>query len=91
MKHPLLTEEQARFWFERMREYDITVLEQRKRLIDTFVNALGIDFVCLIAEDELLVIVCILHGSLHRRDLGVGPKAPGHFRALYGVGLWGPP
>jgi len=40
MKHPLLTEEQVRFWFERMREYDITVLEQRKRLIDTFVNAI---------------------------------------------------
>ena len=30
-----------------------------------------IDLVCLIAEDELLVIVGILHGSLHRRDLGV--------------------
>lgn len=40
MKHPLLTEEQVRFWFERMREYDITVLEQHKRLIDTFVNAI---------------------------------------------------
>ena len=40
MNHPLLTEEQVRFWFERMREYDITVLEQRKRLIDTFVNAI---------------------------------------------------
>ena len=30
-----------------------------------------VDLVCLIAEDELLVIVGILHGSLHRRDLGV--------------------
>lgn len=27
--------------------------------------------VCLIAEDELLVIVGVLHGCLHRRDLGV--------------------
>ena len=27
--------------------------------------------VCLIAEDEFLVFVCILHGSLHRCDLGV--------------------
>ena len=34
-------------------------------------KALGIDLVCLIAEDELLVIVGILHGSLHRRYLGV--------------------
>jgi len=30
-----------------------------------------IDFVCLTAEDELLVIIRVLHGSLHRRDLGV--------------------
>ena len=27
------------FGFEHMREYDVTVLEQRKRLVDTFVNA----------------------------------------------------
>ena len=30
-----------------------------------------IDLVCLIAEDELLIIRGFLHGSLHRRDLGV--------------------
>ena len=30
-----------------------------------------IDLIRLIAEDELLVIVGFLHGSLHRRDLGV--------------------
>ena len=40
MKRPQLTAEQVRFWFERMQEYDITVLYQRKRLIDTFVNAI---------------------------------------------------
>jgi seryl-tRNA synthetase len=40
MKRPQLTAEQVRFGFERMREYDITVLEQRKRLVDTFVNAI---------------------------------------------------
>ena len=40
MKRPQLTAEQVLFWFERMREYDITVLEQRKRLVDTFVNAI---------------------------------------------------
>ena len=42
MKRPQLSAQQIRFWFERMREYDITVLEQRKRLIDTFVNAIFI-------------------------------------------------
>ena len=40
MKRPQLTEEQVRFWFKRMREYDITDLAQRKRLVDTFVNAI---------------------------------------------------
>ena len=40
MRRPQLTAEQIRFWFERMREFDITALEQRKRLIDTFVNAI---------------------------------------------------
>ena len=30
-----------------------------------------IDLIRLIAEDELFVIVGILHGSLHRRDLGM--------------------
>ena len=39
MKRPQLTAEQVRFWFERIREYDITVLEQHKQLVDTFVNA----------------------------------------------------
>ncbi len=39
MRHPQLTEAQVGFWFERMRDYDVTVLEQRKRLVDTFVNA----------------------------------------------------
>ena len=42
MKRPQLSAQQIRFWFERMREYDITALEQRKRLIDTFVNAIFI-------------------------------------------------
>ena len=42
MKRPLLTEEQIRFWFERMNQYDINKTEHRKRLIDTFVNAVFI-------------------------------------------------
>ena len=40
MKRPQLSAEQIHFWFVHMRQYDITVLEQRKRLIDTFVNAI---------------------------------------------------
>ncbi len=36
---PLLTEEEVRFWFERLKELDIKELEHRKRLNDTFVNS----------------------------------------------------
>ena len=39
IKKPLLSRKQIRFWFERMRKLDLTKLEHRKRLIDTFVNA----------------------------------------------------
>ena len=77
MKHPLLTEEQVRFWFERMREYDITVLEQRKRLIDTFVNAI------FVYNDRLLFTFnykrdakTVLFSDLKSSDItkGVRPK-----------------
>ena len=78
MKHPLLTEEQVRFWFERMREYDITVLEQRKRLIDTFVNAI------FVYNDRLLFTFnykrdakTVLFSDLKSSDItkGVRPKS----------------
>jgi len=78
MKHPLLTEEQVRFWFERMREYDITVLEQRKRLIDTFVNAI------FVYNDHLLFTFnykrdakTVLFSDLKSSDItkGVRPKS----------------
>ena len=77
MKRPLLTEEQVRFWFERMREYDITVLEQRKRLIDTFVNAI------FVYNDRLLFTFnykrdakTVLFSDLKSSDItkGVRPK-----------------
>ena len=40
IKHPILTEELVRFWFERLSKLDIQKLEHRKRLIDSFVNSI---------------------------------------------------
>ena len=40
IKHAPITEEQIQFWFECFKNYDITKLEYRKRLVDAFVNAI---------------------------------------------------
>ena len=42
MHKPLLTREQFTFWLTRFRKTDVTVLEQRQRLIDIFVNSIYI-------------------------------------------------
>ena len=39
MQSPLLTREQVVFWICRYRQLDVTIPEQRQRLIDGFVNA----------------------------------------------------
>lgn len=40
LQPPRFTREQFLFWFERMRKYDTKKLEHRRRLIDSFVNAI---------------------------------------------------
>lgn len=40
MAHPALTKDQVVFWLQRFRKLDTRKLEHRRRLIDTFVNAL---------------------------------------------------
>ena len=40
LRPPEFTREQFLFWFERMRKYDTTKLVHRRRLIDSFVNAI---------------------------------------------------
>lgn len=40
LKPPTYTKEQFLFWFDRMRKYDTKKLEHRRRLIDSFVNAI---------------------------------------------------
>lgn len=42
MKHPLLSREDVTYWIFRFRTSDVTRLEERRRLIDGFVNAVTI-------------------------------------------------
>lgn len=42
MKHPLLSREDVTYWIFRFRTLDVTRLEERRRLIDGFVNAVTI-------------------------------------------------
>jgi len=39
IRHPTLTKEKIKFWLLRFRALDLTLLEHRKRMIDSFVNA----------------------------------------------------
>ena len=43
IKKPLLSRKQVKFWFHRLRKLDTTKLEHKKRLINTFVNAVIVD------------------------------------------------
>ena len=49
MRHPLLTPEDVTYWFYRYRMLDIKRLEERRRLIDGFVNSVTV-------YDEYIVI-----------------------------------
>lgn len=40
IKQPSLTKEQILFWLHKFRSFDVSVLEQRQKLIDCFVNAI---------------------------------------------------
>ena len=42
MKHPLLSSEDVTYWICRFRTLDVTKLEERRRLIDSFVNSVTI-------------------------------------------------
>ena len=47
--HPILTKDKVVFWFHRMRKFDAKKLEHRRRLIDTFVNAI------FLYDDKLVI------------------------------------
>ena len=42
MRHPMLTREDVTYWICRFRMLDITQLEERRRLIDSFVNSVTV-------------------------------------------------
>ena len=49
MTRPMLTEDEVRFWFERLRDLDVRELAHRKRLIDVFINSV------FVYDDYLLI------------------------------------
>ena len=48
MKHPLLSREDVTYWICRFRTLDVTRLEERRRLIDSFVNSVTIFDNCIL-------------------------------------------
>ena len=57
MKHPLLSREDVTYWICRFRTLDVTQLEERRRLIDSFVNAVTI------FDDYILITFNYKEGS----------------------------
>ena len=49
MSKPKLTREQILFWFHRLRKLNIKKLEHRRKLIDTFINAIFLD------DDKMII------------------------------------
>ena len=50
MKHPMLSREDVTYWICRFRTLDVTQLEERRRLIDSFVNSVTI------FDDHILIM-----------------------------------
>ena len=57
MKHPLLSREDVTYWICRFRIMDVTQLEERRRLIDSFVNSVTI------FDDYILITFNYAEGS----------------------------
>jgi len=57
MSKPKLTKEQVLFWFHRLRKLDINKLEHRRKLIDTFINAIYLD------DDKMVITFNFKDGS----------------------------
>ena len=57
MKHPLLSREDVTYWLCRFRTLDVTRLEERRRLIDSFVNSVTI------FDDHILITFNYKEGS----------------------------
>ena len=57
MSKPVLTREQILFWFHRLRKLNIEKLEHRRKLIDTFINAIYLD------DDKMVITFNFKDGS----------------------------
>ena len=57
MSKPVLTREQILFWFRRLRKLNIEKLEHRRKLIDTFINAIYLD------DDKMVITFNFKDGS----------------------------
>lgn len=57
MSKPKLTREQILFWFHRLRKLNIEKLEHRRKLIDTFINAIYLD------DDKMVITFNFKDGS----------------------------
>ena len=57
MKHSLLSREDMTYWICRFRTLDVTQLEERRRLIDSFVNSVTI------FDDHVLITFNYKEGS----------------------------
>ena len=57
MSKPVLTREQILFWFHRLRKLNIEKLEHRRKLIDTFINAIYLD------DDKMIITFNFKDGS----------------------------
>lgn len=57
MKHPMLSREDVVYWICRFRTLDVSKLEERRRLIDSFVNSVTI------FDDHILITFNYKEGS----------------------------
>ncbi len=57
MSKPVLTREQILFWFHRLRKLNIEKLEHRRKLFDTFINAIYLD------DDKMVITFNFKDGS----------------------------
>ena len=94
MKHPMLSREDVVYWICRFRTLDVSKLEERRRLIDSFVNSVTI------FDDHILITFNYKEGServtfddikrsdlksvggptcIDKKDAGKNPALGGHF------------
>lgn len=86
ISHPVLTGEQIRFMFNRMRRLDLTKIEHRRKLIDIFVNAI------YLYDDKILLTFNYKDGTeeitlkdLEKSDFGSDLTARGVPKKLQGI------